>query len=393
MDVKFQINDDLKIQFEEICDELGIDPTTVVKMFVKATVCNSKIPFNIKESVLNEMIIERKEKLAHDYKTEINIVLSRYSEDKRDEIYDKILEDIYNIKCVSNLSIKEYFELSLYRFPKEEWAATYLSDEDTKTIIRRLNERVPGIDMGNKYVCYEQLKRFYKRDAMCLHKPEDKYEFVFFVKKHGRVLLKPNRGSLGNGIELLRYEDVTDWDKYVSDKLVESKAGFIVEEVITQDSDMAVFNPSSVNTLRVTTLRMDDEIHAHVFMRVGANGSIVDNAAKGGFICKLNRDTGEILEVFNTKGERFEYHPDTNVKIVGKYVPAIEKAIRMAKEAAKAMPHYRYIGFDFAKVNDQWVMIEFNNRSGIVGVQSTLDRGLKQAFMKVFEKLGKDVDF
>lgn len=393
MDVKFQINDDLKIQFEEICDELGMDPTTAVKMFVKATVCNGKIPFNIKESVLNEMIIERKEKLAHDYKTEINIVLSRYSEDKRDEIYDKILEDIYNIKCVSNLSIKEYFELSLYRFPKEEWAATYLSDEDTKTIIRRLNERVPGIDMGNKYVCYEQLKRFYKRDAMCLHKPEDKYEFVFFVKKYGRVLLKPNRGSLGNGIELLRYEDVTDWDKYVADKLVESKAGFIVEEVIIQDSDMAVFNPSSVNTLRVTTLRMDDEIHAHVFMRVGANGSIVDNAAKGGFICKLNRDTGEILEVFNTKGERFEYHPDTNVKIVGKYVPAIEKAIRMAKEAAKAMPHYRYIGFDFAKVNDQWVMIEFNNRSGIVGVQATLDRGLKQAFTKVFEKLGKDVDF
>lgn len=392
MNVKFQMDDSLKTQFEEVCYELGISSTIALNMFIKATIREGKIPFSMKEAILTEVINERKKKLAKDYANEINIALARYPEDKRTEIYDKILEDIYNIKCVSNLAVKEYFELSLHKFPKEEWAATYLSDDDTKAIITRVNERVKGTDMGTKYVCYEQLKKFYKRDVMYLHKLEDKFEFVFFVKKHGKVLVKPNCGSLGNGIEMLEYESTKDWDKYVTDKLARYKEGLIVEEILTQDHDMAIFNPSSVNTLRVTTLRMDDKMYAHVFMRVGTGGSIVDNAAKGGLICRLDQDTGEVLEAYNTKGERFEYHPDTNVKIIGMFVPEIKKAIKKAKEAAKVMSHYRYIGFDFAKVNNQWVMIEFNNKAGIVGVQSALDRGLKQDFIKVFETLGKDAN-
>ena len=393
MNFKFYINDDVKKQVDDMCHEFGLDFTTAVNMFIKATVRENGIPFYMKPSIVNEVIAERKEKLAKEYFAEIDIALDRYPKEEREKTREKILNDIYNIDAVSNLSIKEYFELSLHKIAKNEWITTYLSDSDTKIIKNQLNTPVKGIDMGSKYVCYEQLKKYYHREITCLRTITDKYDFVFFVKKHGQVFIKPIIGSIGNGTEILKYEDVKDWDLYVHTKLEQYKYGIIAEELVIQDDDMAVFHKSSVNTIRVTTLRLDNGIYTHAYMRVGTGNSIVDNVGKNGIICKLDQNTGEIIEACNAKGQKFEYHPDNNTKLIGSKVPLFENVITLAKEIAYTIPHYRYIGFDFAKVNDQWVLIEFNNKTGIVSVQTALDRGLKKEFLQIFKELGKETIF
>ena len=71
MNFKFYINDDVKKQVDDMCHEFGLDFTTAVNMFIKATVRENGIPFYMKPSIVNEVIAERKEKLAKEYFEEI----------------------------------------------------------------------------------------------------------------------------------------------------------------------------------------------------------------------------------------------------------------------------------------------------------------------------------
>lgn len=393
MAVKYTISNTLYKQLDSICAELGITPSIALNMFIRATVRENKIPFDIKQSIRDEVIRSRKAQCANMYAKQIKIILDKTPEAEREHLRNKILDEIYNIRCYSHISAGEYFELGLYRFSKDYWLDNYLSDIDTRAIIQRFNTPVKGIDMGDKYECYTQLKQFYHRDACPLRKKDDKYDFVGFVRDHGRVLIKPVYGSLGNGVELVEYDKIKDWDAFVDNIFRKNKAGVLAEEIVTQDDDMAVFNKSSVNTIRVTTLRMDDRIYSHIYMRVGVNNMIVDNVAQGGLICELDQNTGEVLRARDVNGQFFTTHPTTGVPIVGQFVPDIEGVIKQAEEVAMTIPHYRYIGFDFCKVNNKWIIIEVNNKTGIVSVQSALDRGLKQDLSKAFAVLGEDSSY
>lgn len=123
--------------------------------------------------------------------------------------------------------------------------------------------------------------------------------------KEGRVIIKPadftsSGGSnisiwdakLNNGSEWMNFKDC------------------IVQEVIKQHSDMAALHKNSINSIRMVTFYDNDgAIVLGAVVRMGANGSVVDNASKGGLFCGIHDDGKLTKYAYNRRGEHFACHP------------------------------------------------------------------------------------
>ncbi len=61
--VNFRIDQDLKEQMEQVCEELGLTMTTAFKIFMKKTVREKRIPFEVSEdpfySKTNQKYLEK----------------------------------------------------------------------------------------------------------------------------------------------------------------------------------------------------------------------------------------------------------------------------------------------------------------------------------------------
>jgi len=90
------------------------------------------------------------------------------------------------------------------------------------------------------------------------------------------LIIKPSKTDNGEGIAKLKYDNRALYinDKKVSMEKIEEIYGghFIVQKVVEQHNIMAAPHPSSVNTLRMVTLRWENEIrYLLTFARFVAN--------------------------------------------------------------------------------------------------------------------------
>lgn len=71
----------------------------------------------------------------------------------------------------------------------------------------------------------------------------------------------------------------------IADALATRSRNFVVQECLRQHPSMARFNPSSINTLRVTTLYLHGRFSVlSVILRFGKAGMLIDNWGAGGII-------------------------------------------------------------------------------------------------------------
>ena len=161
--------------------------------------------------------------------------------------------------------------------------------------------------------------------------------------------------------------------------------GYIMEEVIKQNPEMARFHPESVNTVRIPTIRTGDRVRVVIpFMRTGRGSSIVDNAGAGGIICALDVEEGSIIAAADEHGNRYDKHPDTGEMLIGFKVPRWDEAKQMAVELAAVVPDNRYAGWDLALTENGWVLVEANARGQFVTQIAT-----KKGFRKELESILK----
>ena len=141
------------------------------------------------------------------------------------------------------------------------------------------NEQVVDL-FTDKWMAYQRFAEYYKRDACLLQSWERDYEAAErFISKHDAMIIKPIDWSFGDGIQIV-HNATADSLKTLLQKYT---VGFVMEELIKQGDEMALLHPQSVNTVRITTLRIGDETHIiHPFFKVGRGEDIVDNAAQGG---------------------------------------------------------------------------------------------------------------
>jgi hypothetical protein len=154
-----------------------------------------------------------------------------------------------------------------------------------------------------------------------------------------------------------------------------AESGRLIEEYLDQHPDLAWFNETSVNTLRILTYqpRHAPARALGAYLRIGRRGALVDNLGAGGIIAGVDLATGVLQAAYDGTPARrlLVAHPDTGRVIQGRQLPFWPESLRLTEAALDAFPKMRFAGFDIAVTPAGPVIIEINNYPGVDGVAST----------------------
>lgn len=271
-----------------------------------------------------------------------------------------------------------YEEYEVYGFATKNAAERRedLTDAVRDKICLRVNSREGSRIVANKYLTYTTLQRYYHRQVWLLHGEETMETVVRAGMTQGCLVAKPADNCGGRGVELLTASTESGWRRLLADR-----EGMMVEECIRQVPELAQWNPSSVNTIRINTFRRGNNVEVFTaFIRTGRKGSFVDNGLQGGLFASIDTDTGVIFtDGYDEKSVAHTVHPDSSVPYKGVAIPRWNEAVALAKAMALAMPGMTYIGWDLALTSDGLELVEAN-RGEFIAQQITQGRGLRREF-------------
>ena len=189
-------------------------------------------------------------------------------------------------------------------------------------------------------------------------------------ERDGALFLKRSTGSkLGKGIFVFTPGDCTEAE--IRSIFEEAGPSFIVQEQIRQHPVIKQINPSSVSTIRILSLLMDNEASViSAVLRVSGPDMPYVTVHDGGFYAEIKEDGRLHPKVFDNNGAWFEHGKGTfDDSFV---MPAMDKVYAEAKRIHPRIAHFKCVGWDFA-VDEQGdpVMIEFNAFPGLDCSQTT----------------------
>lgn len=211
-----------------------------------------------------------------------------------------------------------------------------------------------------------------------------------------RLFCKEIEGECGMGIFVLEIRDNHFFvggksipSQVLEDKLIESD--YLLQEIVTQHPAMSALYDGSINTMRLVTVRglKDEKVHVMPSMlRIGANGSYVDNTSQGGIAVGFDTNTGQLHEwgFFKPQfGRKVNSHPNSGIVFKDFYIPNIEKAREDAIRFHEFLTDVHSIGWDIAMGPNGPVFIEGNDNWEINGPQVG-NHGLRKEFEEYFYK-------
>lgn len=195
------------------------------------------------------------------------------------------------------------------------------------------------------------------------------------------VIIKPSVGSFGGAsVNKIAYSEHSDINSSLN-LFKKYQKDFQIQEVVKQLSQLASFNASSVNTVRIVTYRRPNKERKILFalIRFGSEGSIIDNICSGGGFCVLNLDGSlkdRIKHVYKTQVL------STIPNSCADAIPYWDKITKAALTLHGLLPYFDIVGWDFT-INEEGlpILIEYNIRPGV---------GLQQGVGPMFSK--EDLD-
>lgn len=282
-------------------------------------------------------------------------------------------------------------EYLLYDFPSKNknQRLSFVADWEHLGYACTLNTPKNDSIFDDKAKTYQTFGKFYRRKLILFENEKQQNEFLRFVTEQKRLILKPLDASCGRGIQIVDATEHEDLQAWYSRLLEQYHGRFIAEELIVQKEAMAKLHPSSVNTVRVPTIRLDDQVLiVNPFLRVGQGGKHVDNGGAGGIICALDAQTGHTFAAADEMGHRFVTHPQTAQVLDDFQVPDWEDAKKLVRELAAVVPDNRYTGWDLALTQNGWVLVEANRRGQFIW-QISSQQGFRAEINGILKKLGK----
>lgn len=341
-----------------------------------------------------QMNIDKKQinKTYEKYKILVDRYLENLDGEKREKEEERIKKDFLEVKEKFDFPASEYF---MYDFPSKTRAeqCLFLPDRAMIEIFPRFND-VNSLDYTtrDKWKVYEHLKEYYHRDICLVTKKEHKDAFFNLLNKKHELFCKPLCGSLGEKTRIVKDTEYVD-DKGFNELLKFYKPeGFLAEEMIKQTDFMMRLNPTSVNTLRIMTIRLDDRICMYFEFKIGEMFSIVDNLGWRSLICGVDEKDGTIISAYNKNRRSYTIHPHTKEKVVGVKIPRFFEAIDLAKELARHFPGYRYLSWDLSLTDEGWVIVELNGKGGVCGYQEVYNCGIRNDMERYLTILNKPIE-
>jgi len=290
-------------------------------------------------------------------------------------IFDmKFCEHFYKIKN------EEYFFFEFYK----------RSHKQRKTFVGSFYEEIIWDSLHNdtfhdlfrkKHLFNEKFNSYLKRDW--LYPRESSFEeFKAFCEKHPSFISKIDDGYGGTGVLIV--DASTNNLNDLFEKLKNENR--IIEEIVQQCDIFSSLHPQSVNTMRVLTVSLDNHVEVYAaFLRIGSNGSVIDNLSSSGLCAPIDIKSGTVkTDALNYIGKKIPHHPNTNIKFKEFKIPKWDEIMKTAVETASQTPDLKIIGFDITiNSNDEIVIIEANDKPGILGQQMGNTCGSKELFNKI----------
>ncbi|MDN4605922.1 sugar-transfer associated ATP-grasp domain-containing protein [Sporosarcina highlanderae] len=206
---------------------------------------------------------------------------------------------------------------------------------------------------------------YYSNDFENLSFEEAECKLKNFPKK---VVVKPSIDSGGgknvqilnchNGILYRGAEKITLMN-------IEREYGgsnFIIQECLEQHDSLNDIYPSSLNTIRVISLRQNNKIHLlSTVVRFGNNGGNVDNQAAGGLSCGVN-EKGDFNEYAIDKfGKKYFEHPYTNFQFSKGKIHDFKSLLDVVTNLHGQLKYFNLVSWDIALGKDgSPILIELN---------------------------------
>lgn len=216
------------------------------------------------------------------------------------------------------------------------------------------------------------------------------------------VIIKPSTDSSGRGVALFTQQDGVYKDKYgniLSRHFLDAeyKSDFLVQERFVQSDYMAQFNPSSVNTIRISTFKNPTTGEVHYLrgiVRIGGAGSIVDNAHSGGRFIGID-DNGVFGKyVCDQVGRTSPTHGNIDFSTHEYKVPNFEQVKAFALEISKRFIHHNLLALDIVLNKDNTPkMLEINVQGFSAWLfQFTSGTAFREYTDSVVEYCAKDIN-
>lgn len=280
---------------------------------------------------------------------------------------------------------EEYDAYGLWDMEENRWGE-FISDKEMQCIYRKMVQidiancfcdKMKGIEIFAKFVH----RRWLDPNAITFE------AFKVFVVSM-ECIAKPRWGMKGKNVFLVqRKED----DKYLYELYQYCRKNhFIIEEYVRACREIERFHPKSLNTVRVLTLSKENKVEIlDAEFRMGINDSVVDNASHGGVLASINIETGEFMRNgVDKQGNEYVSHPNSGKMIKGFVIPRWEEIVNVCKEAATIVPNTVFAGWDICvRQNGEIELIEVNAFPGVMGLQTSSQRGLKPRLKEVGEKV------
>ena len=194
-------------------------------------------------------------------------------------------------------------------------------------------------------------------------------------KEINRLIVKKSiDSSSGKGVAFVQrnengvFVDATTNEKFSEQFLTRHfNQNYVVQKAMNQSSFMHQFCKTSVNTIRIAVYRSVKTNKPHVInaiIRMGKDGSLVDNAHAGGMFVGVDNKGVLGKYVCNQYGEKETIFNDVNFSTNEFKIPNYEKIKVFAENVANALPHQRLLALDvMLDENNEPVLLEYNIRA------------------------------
>lgn len=184
------------------------------------------------------------------------------------------------------------------------------------------------------------------------------------------LIIKPSvNRSCGEGI--MRFERVggrylnADGTELTDRWLQSYGTDFILQEAIEQHPFMSNLCSTAVCTIRLAVYRSVVDGRAHVtagVLRVGRNGSVVDNIVAGGRFVGIDVKTGALSDTFIGRfGDRSPVWNGVDISRQRLVVPHWDSVVDLAVKVADAVVDHHLLALDIALAsNEKPMLIEYN---------------------------------
>jgi len=141
---------------------------------------------------------------------------------------------------------------------------------------------------------------------------------------------------------------------------------YLVQPVVVQHPLLASLTNISVNTVRIDTYLVGDTVHFNkAVLRVGNGIACTDNWASGGYIVKIDLDSGTLRGTGKIKSKygkgEYSSHPRSGIRFDGLVLPYWQELKSLVRKAAPVMLPLRSLGWDVALTPEGPLLIEVNH--------------------------------